>query len=209
MDVYDMNDTSIREAFHRKILHKYRCDPLTLVIDELGMNHGKARADISVLNSKFTGYEIKSDNDTLRRLKLQVIEYNQLFDKVNLITTNRHIENVINHISKWWGVILANQGPRGAIHFTTIRSPHTNPQKKKMAIARLLWKSEAVQILNNIGIHGRILYAKREELYLEIAERMTTKELQNTVRNYLIMRQGWRDQPQRVQYDDLYQPIPR
>jgi hypothetical protein len=39
-----------------------------LVLDELGIDHGRQRADIAVINGRMTGYEIKSDRDTLAPL---------------------------------------------------------------------------------------------------------------------------------------------
>ena len=58
-----MNDMLIRESFHRQVLKRYRRSPHTLVLNELGLRHGKCRADIAVVNGSLTGYEIKSDDD--------------------------------------------------------------------------------------------------------------------------------------------------
>ena len=105
------------------------------------------------------------------------------------------------HSSNDWGIILADQGSRGTIHFKTIRSSSKNPYKENIAIARLLWRNEAQDLLLKLGTKGKILKSKREDLYLEISKRMTTKELQDSVRNYLIIRQDWRDQSRPAQYD--------
>ena len=54
-----MNDGRIRAAFHGKILRRQHLCPETLVLDELGLMHGRCRADIAVVNGCLIGYEIK------------------------------------------------------------------------------------------------------------------------------------------------------
>ncbi len=53
-----MNDVEIRQNFHRKILRRQHAQKNTLVIDELGLNHGRCRADIAVVNGHFWGFVI-------------------------------------------------------------------------------------------------------------------------------------------------------
>ncbi len=197
-----MNEASIRKAFHRKNLLRQHKSSSTLIVDELGLNHGKVRADIAVLNSHYIGYEIKSDKDTLRRLIDQSNGYNSIFELIYLITTEKHLTYTKEIISDWWGVILANQGPRGAISFKTLKPPVKNPIRENIAITRLLWKNEALELLNSLGVQQKRLNNKREILYLEIANRLSTKELQVVVKEYLVKRQNWRDRTQPVQYDD-------
>ena len=93
-----MNDVEIRQNFHRKILRRQHAHKDTLVIDELGLNHGKCRADIAVVNGRFVGYEIKSNNDSLRRLGEQVKSYNAVFDRVSIIVGNRYINGIQDYI---------------------------------------------------------------------------------------------------------------
>jgi len=71
-----MNDLEIRGSFHRKKLRLQHAHVDTLVVDELGLNHGECRADIAVINGHLVGYEIKSNKDSLRRLEGQVNSYN-------------------------------------------------------------------------------------------------------------------------------------
>ena len=80
-----MNDVEIRQNFHRKILRRQHAHKDTLVIDELGLQHGKCRADIAVVNGHLVGYEIKSSSDSLSRLKQQVESYNAVFDRVFIV----------------------------------------------------------------------------------------------------------------------------
>ena len=115
-----MNDLQIRTAYHRRRLWRHHADPSTLVVDELGLQHGKCRADIAVVNGHLIGHEIKSDIDSLDRLSSQVDGYNAVFDRVSVVVTERHLKGAISLVPEWWGVVAAAQGSRGGIHFTTI-----------------------------------------------------------------------------------------
>jgi hypothetical protein len=109
-----MNDALIRENFHRKILRKHHEAPGTLVIDELGLRHGTNRADIAVLNGHFIAYEIKSDEDSLKRIESQITAYNAIFDRATVIVGRRHLEKVERLVPRWWGITAALQGRRRA-----------------------------------------------------------------------------------------------
>jgi len=88
-----MNDLQIRKAFHRTFLRTHHRDPSTLVLDELGLQHGKSRADIAVINGDLSGFEIKSDVDSLQRLTRQIERYSAVFDLHSLwliVTSTTH-----------------------------------------------------------------------------------------------------------------------
>jgi len=187
-----MNDAEIRQSFHRKILRRQHTQKNTLVIDELGLNHGKCRADIAVVNGKFIGYEIKSNNDSLRRLEEQVKSYNAVFDKVSIILGDRYIKSIQNYIPKWWGVIVSIRGPRGAVNFNIIRQAQTNTNTDPISIAQLLWHDEAAEILSPKKLPPKILRQPRDVLYEQLAVLLTANELRKIVRDYLKKRRNWR-----------------
>ena len=130
-----MNDQRIRANFHQKCLSKHHSDSKTMVINELGLNHGKSRADIAIINGRLIGYEIKSDLDSLRRLNEQIVSYNAIFDRVYLIATPRHLKDIEAILPKWWGIISVNEGQRGAVHFKNIRSPKITSNVDDHAVA--------------------------------------------------------------------------
>jgi hypothetical protein len=187
-----MNDLQIRVSFHSKWLRKYHYDSKTMVVNELGLNHGKCRADIAIINGRLIGYEIKSDSDSLRRLNEQIVSYNAIFDRAYLIVTRRHLKNIEAVLPGWWGIIYANEGKRGAIHFKNLRRSQLNPNVDDYAVARLLWRPEAQKILGSLGVRGKQIRQNRENLYGYIVSMMTSVELRETVRNYLIKRTNWR-----------------
>jgi len=204
-----MNDVEIRQNFHKKRLRRQHAQKDTLVIDELGLNHGKCRADIAVVNGQFVGYEIKSNNDSLRRLEQQVRSYNEVFDKVSIIIGDRYINSIQNYIPDWWGVIVSVRGPKGGVNFDTIRKARTNKNIEPISIAQLLWRDEAAEILSLKKLPPKILRQPRDVLYEQLADLLTANELRKIVRDYLKKRRNWRCHELLSRYGDLYQPSPR
>ena len=187
-----MNDWQIRTSFHHKCLRKYHCDSSTLIVDELGLRHGKCRADIAVINGHLIGYEIKSEVDSLRRLNTQIDSYNAVFDRVSAIVAECHLEETITMIPKWWGIISVSEGQRGAMYFKTIRRSKQNTHVDDCAVAQLLWRNEAQEILANLGIGGKQLRERRANLYEYLTSSLNSSDLRRIVRKYLMKRTNWR-----------------
>ena len=187
-----MNDIEIRQNFHRKKLQSHHANKDTLVIDELGLNHGKCRADIAVVNGHLVGYEIKSNNDSLRRLENQVTSYNAVFDRVYIIVGDRYINMIQNYIPVFWGVIVAVKGAKGAVNFYILRKARTIKYVDPISIAQLLWRDEATEILSKRKVPPKILRQPRAVLYEFLAEMLNTCELRKIVRGYLKKRKNWR-----------------
>jgi hypothetical protein len=187
-----MNDAEIRQNFHRKMLHRQHACHNTLVIDELGLQHGRCRADIAVVNGLLVGYEIKSNNDSLRRLRDQITAYNAVFDKAFVVVGDRHIDNIQDRVPEWWGVILSSRGPKGAVNFNMIRKAQVNRSVDPVSVARLLWRDEAIEILRQKKLPSRTLRQPRAVLYKHLAELLNICELRKAVREYLQKRRSWR-----------------
>ena len=187
-----MNDAQIRRSLHKKKLRRHHEDPDALVIDELGLCHGTSRADIAVVNGRLLGYEIKSDDDVLSRLPAQVTAYNAVFDRIAIIAGERHLSKVHRVVPTWWGITLCRCGPRGGVHFITERRSLPNPQVDLLSLVKLLWRSEAAQILRARGEAERALRAPRRVLYDRLVEGLASDELKRLVQLCLRKRTNWR-----------------
>ncbi|MEI9915129.1 MAG: sce7726 family protein [Methylovirgula sp.] len=137
----------------------------TLVIDELGLAHAKARIDVAVINGCVHGFEIKSAVDTLTRLPQQLELYEECLEKLTIVCADKHIAGVRELAPRWCGITKATKGPRGAIVFTTVREPKRNPNIQAYRLAHLLWRSEAVAILTQTNASPKVLRAPRKTLY--------------------------------------------
>ncbi|NMC46568.1 MAG: sce7726 family protein [Chloroflexi bacterium] len=204
-----MNDPQIRSAFHQTFLKTEHFESNTLIVDELGIKHGKCRADIAVINKQLNGFEIKSDNDSLTRLMNQIEHYNTIFDYISIIVVKRHLKDVMHLIPTWWGVILVESDQLGKLYFREIRSHHRNETVNDYSVAQLLWHNEAQEILIKIGVQGAQLREKRSNLYMYLIENLPSQELRSIVREYLKKRRGWRDHERLFLYDDSFPPNAR
>jgi hypothetical protein len=187
-----MNDLLIRQSFHKKMLRRYHSCKNTLVVDELGLKHGKCRADIAVINGYLHGFEIKSDNDSLCRLGNQAEIYSLVFDRATMIVGTRHTATVTALVPEWWGIIVCTQGSRGAVTFKTVRRTKLNKSVDPISVAELLWRDEVADILRDKGMPPRILRQKRSVLYEYLNDLLTAHELCDTVKDRLKKRKNWR-----------------
>lgn len=200
-------DGEIRSAFHKKKLNQYHKCENTLVIDELGLSHGKNRIDIAVLNGFVHGYEIKSSKDSLARLPLQFCEYRKSLEKVSIIAAPNHINALIKSIPLWCGLILAEKGPRNGITFTTLRTSKPNPDIEAFSFAHLLWRNEAIQLLSDLGVENKFLKGTRENLYQQISKIISTRKLSKKIQDCLMSRENWRAEQQLSLDDDSHPPV--
>ena len=187
-----MNDPEIRRALHTNYLRTFHEEPNTLVIDELGLEHGKCRADIAVINGHLDGFEVKSNADTLSRLGHQIISYDAVFDHSSIVVEDRYIDEVIEIVPSWWGVIQVMGSYDEELQFRVVRSSLQNQKIDNYVVAQLLWRKEVQEILLNLGVKGYKLRQKRSILYCTLVEMMDSNELRRVVREYLKKRKNWR-----------------
>ena len=191
------NDLIIRSALKEVLKKKHARDKELRIIDELGVQHGSARIDIAVINGIMHGYEIKSDRDTLGRLPEQIQAYNAIFDQVTIIVGSKHFIDTFKMIPDWWGIETAHVDENGSVFFNQIRKPGYNPEQDNIAIARLLWRHEALDKLEILGKADGIRAKPREIVYERLATSMKLKSLKQYVRTVLhSSRQDWRSDAQ-------------
>jgi hypothetical protein len=190
-----LKDVDVRRAAYARLLHHATQCPDTLVIDELGIDHGSCRIDIAVINGHIRGLEIKAEADTLTRLPHQVAAYGEIVDKASLIVARRHLDAALPMIPAWWGVILATRSAGGGVVFSRMREERVNRNPNPITLSRLLWRPEIQELLRELGHTERALRAPREVLYNELATAMPRRELARRVRETLKRRVAWRDRP--------------
>jgi hypothetical protein len=188
-------DSDIRLALHAKHLRRLKARPDTLVIDELGLAHARSRIDVAVINGNLHGYEIKSAKDTLDRLGSQIGIYRQTLQKLTIVAAPKHVDGVLAQAPEWCGIIEAAQGPRGGVCFDVVRNARANPDIDPVMMAHLLWRTEVMDLLLQIGYAPRELRRPRRQLYEMLCETLTLREITASIRSFMKQRQTWRDRP--------------
>jgi len=193
---FNTNDKIIRAALKTKLTKLYEADPEHRLIEELGINHGSVRADIAVVNGILECFEIKSDRDTLLRLPGQVKGYNAVFDKVTIVVGLTHIFEAMELIPDWWGISVAKQDSKGLVVFSEIREAQFNTAREGVSIARLLWREEALRILDEMEEADGYWSKPRSVIYNKLATVLEVSDLADKVREAICLRGSWRSAEQ-------------
>ncbi len=190
-------DLDIRRVLLSNLVRKYKNEPTTIVIEELGLCQGEVRVDVAVVNGAIHGFEIKSDQDTLKRLNRQSEIYNRALDFVTLVVGTSHLNEALTIIPEWWGILEARRSDKGIVLHkfrTNKRSPALDPE----AIVQLIWRDEALQILRKRHLHEGYLSKTKWVLWERLMEALSMTELKAEVRNVLKSRVDWRSVEQPV-----------
>lgn len=201
-----MRELDIRTALLARLREEYQSDERTRVLNELAVGGGVARIDVAVVNGRFLGFEIKSDADTLDRLPSQAKVYSDVFDCVTVVCGCRHLSKVEQIVPSWWSIIEAAQSNK-QVQFTTIRRGSENPGVNPLQIARLLWRHEAVSIMETYGIAAGLRSKSREYLVRALCKQLEVSVMQSEVRERLKSRLNWRVDEQHALCGDSFRPV--
>jgi len=194
------NDMMIRAVLKEVLALRHSKDKKVRIIEELGVHHGSARVDIAVVNGIMHGYEIKSDLDTLLRLPEQIQVYNSVFDKMTLVVGKSHLYEAIKMIPDWWGVIVAKADVNGNVVFNIIRKEETNKEQNQLSVAKLLWREEALRILEDIDEAKGLRSKPRDLIYTKLSTVLDQKTLNKKVRETIFFRADWRSESPLLSY---------
>jgi len=110
---------------------------------------GSSKADTVIFNGTSTVYEIKSERDSLSRLKQQLSSYRKVFANVNVITGENHLKTVLATSPSSVGVLLLTD----RFQISTIRGAVECPEcTNSEAIFDSIQLREAKKILQKMGV---------------------------------------------------------
>jgi hypothetical protein len=189
-----MRESDVRTTVLDWLDSKYGTDPSTRIVNEMGIWSGSARIDVAVINGELAGYELKSARDTLERLEQQAGLYSLVFDRVTLITAERHLRRATAMVPRWWGIVIAKYEGESLV-LVPRRKARPNRTIDPLQVARLLWRPEALRILEHRRLDKGIRSKPVETLFGRLADTIPLKELCEEVRNALRARNDWLGQP--------------
>ena len=202
-----MREGDIRRALIRALGNEHAAEPDTIIMDELTVCRGVSRVDVAVINGKLHGFEIKSEQDTLARLPGQIDSYCQVFDSVTLVATESHLEKLLGVVPAWCGVWLAKEEASGSVSFCEHRAPDSNPGTVPSSVAELLWRCEALEILERHGLAAGLKSKPKKRLWSELVAQFEPICLAREVRCAIKARQGWRADARRLLNDESTPPF--
>lgn len=188
-----MRDVDVRRALHRDLYRLHGTDSLTRILDEFGVCQGMRRIDVAVVNGELTGFEIKSERDRLDRLPEQRDIYSRVFDRVYLVAAACHMDRATALLPEWWGLtVVQPTGHHMALH--SLRAASLNDGQQPYALAQLLWRDEALKLLDQLGmLDAQLRRGSRRHMWQALAGALKLEDLAKAVREALKTRKGWRD----------------
>jgi hypothetical protein len=180
-------DADIRSVLLASLKAKHNDKNHDLIVEEFGCN--AARADVAVINGFLHAYEIKSDSDSLDRLPSQMDAYESVFEYVTLVCGRRLLERARIAIPDWWGLQRA-EFKVGVVSIRELRAPKPNPSQSPLAVAKMLWKIEALRVLRKYGHRGVTSKSTADEISNAVAANVPIVELTNEVRQAIKTRGG-------------------
>ena len=126
------NEYIYKNAIAQKILLGVHSLTTTCMLTEF--RAGECKADTVLLNGTSTVYEIKSAYDSMERLTRQIAAYRQVFDKINVITSDSQAEKIS-------GVVAEDIGLMVLTDRNTIRTVCTPTSLKKSVLPSVIFDS--------------------------------------------------------------------
>ena len=176
-----LRDIEMRSVLLHDLQRVYAGDPDTHVIEELGLCRGQARVDVAVVNGLIHGYEIKSDQDSLRRLDSQVRFYGKVVDRATLVVGSHHATTAPKLVPEWWGVQHVRHSING-FRIKSVRRARRNPGKDPRSLAELLWLDDALALLEDCGAIRGLRGKPRKVVWDRLCECLTANEIDAAVR---------------------------
>lgn len=186
-----MKDPCIRELLRTTELKHYIDDSDSKIVEELSLPVAKARIDIAVINGSLHGYEIKSASDTLQRLPAQIEAYTKVFDYLSIVTEEKYSQKILAFLPDWIGVLICYEKD-GTKSISELRKPLKNEKRESIYIAKLLWREELIQCLDEC----QIKYRKKDRNWLlceALSSKLDTDSISNIVRHKLKKRETWKN----------------
>ena len=177
-------DARIRPALIGWLRRRHPRTSNPVLVQELGLCKGAVRVDVLVVTNSIEGYEIKSDQDTLFRLKNQVEVYSKVLDRASIVVGPKHAAHINEHIPEWWGLLTATPGPR-AQTIERIRKARRNPNVDPRSLVQLLWRDEALAFLQERSAARGVRTKNRDAVWDRVCQSYTTPEIAARVRQCL------------------------
>lgn len=149
----------------------------SFMINEL--QSANSKVDCVVVNGTLTVYEIKTEFDNFRRLDKQLADYKKVFEKINVITSYKHLDK-LKYLEKE-GVGLMEFKKNGAISRIFDSISHFDSLELG-EVFNLLRRAEYLAVINKLHGHtpdvpNTKIYSACKELFCTLDKRLVYNEV--------------------------------
>ena len=170
-DMKELYDKDMREA-----LFSYFEDSYSHIrfLEEFSM--GKSRADaIMISENEIVGFELKSDRDSLVRLKSQIPDYDKYYDRNYLVVGEHFEKKSYDVLPSHWGIIKVFER-NGSIQVEQLRPSVVNPADTLKKQMEFLWRNELIHIVKEHKLGG-VTNKNKHKLMVTLYDNMSREEL--------------------------------
>lgn len=140
------DDAMVRRAIRARLAVAHAGED-AVIVDELKVARGGSRMDVTVINGRIEGYEIKSDKDTLTRLSRQAEMFGRVADRMTLVVGDRLRDEAKLIVPDWWSILSASIGKDGQPSLEVVRRGRLNKSQDKKALVETLERDEVLSLL--------------------------------------------------------------
>jgi hypothetical protein len=177
-------DAEVRDLLKRHLAADHAGVP-TVLLDELGLCQGNVRVDVAAVNGELSGFEIKSPADRLTRWPKQCRVYSKVVDRAWLVAPEKTLAAAA--APEWWGLVVIVQTAT-QLGLRVVRDAQPNPKVDGYSLARLLWRDEAIHILDEHGLARGFRTKPRRVIWRRLANEVPLDNLRRAVRAALKVR---------------------
>ena len=174
-------DVGVRPALREYLERQELASSDATLIEEMGLCQGRVRIDLATVSSVLHGYEIKANRDRLSRLSSQAATYNRVLDHVTLVVDFKHLKAALRLVPQWWGVLLVRVGIEG-VSLDPFRPAAENPGQDPRALVELLWRDEALELLECHNAAAGVRSKPRPAVWDRVCEVLDLSQIRSAVR---------------------------
>ena len=146
--------------------------------------------DALLVSDRISGFEIKSDVDSLSRLPRQVEAYGAVVERAFLVVGDRHLEVGASSVPGWWGVWRA-YWYRGRVVIRQVRRGCLNPDVNPLAVTTFMTRGDLIAALRARGYTRLSVYGV-DELRQMLATDASPRETLGLARAAMLRNSSWR-----------------
>ena len=102
-----------------------------------------------------------------------------------------HLKKIAELVPRWWGIREAVENC-DKVSLKVVRKSSPNPNVDPNSIVKLLWKKEALNLLEELGLEKGMKSKPKRALWMKLAENTSSKHLGFYIRETLKSRKDWR-----------------
>lgn len=179
MKINNQFEKEIKSAVINKLINNKKITTDTIIINELVIDSFSRRADLVIIEKdSMTAFEIKSEADSISRLTGQIDKYLSYFDKVIVVSAEKHISKISKTTTPNIGVWVYSDG---AIKILRKGRKQNNIDKENYL--DLLKTNEMKKLSRIIGFE--VTQKDKKSIKLEIASNIHHISLK-TIKSFVI-----------------------